>query len=164
MSGKKKMKRLKLYLETSIWNFLIADDAPEKRAETERLFEEIKGGKYEIYVSELVIAEIDQAREEKRGRLKKLVDEYQPIELETDESVEELSEKYIAANIVPSKYENDVIHIAYAVAQDMDVVVSWNMKHIVKLKTRMEINGFNKIYGYKEIELCTPEEVIENEE
>ena len=158
------MKRLKLYLETSIWNFLIADDAPEKRAETERLFEEIKGGKYEIYVSELVIAEIDQAREEKRGRLKKLVDEYQPIELETDESVEELSEKYIAANIVPSKYENDVIHIAYAVAQDMDVVVSWNMKHIVKLKTRMKINGINKIYGYKEIELCTPEEVIENEE
>jgi predicted nucleic acid-binding protein len=164
MTGKKKMKRLKLYLETSIWNFLIADDAPEKRAETERFFEEIKGGKYEIYVSELVIAEIDQAREEKRGRLRKLVDEYQPIELETDESVEELSEKYIAAKIVPSKYENDVIHIAYAVAQDMDVVVSWNMKHIVKLKTRMEINGINKIYGYKEIELCTPEEVIENEE
>lgn len=45
----------------------------------------------------------------------------------------------------------------------MDVVVSWNMKHIVKLKTRMEINGINKIYGYKEIELCTPEEVIDNE-
>lgn len=158
------MKRLKLYLETSIWNFLIADDASEKRAENERFFEEIKGGKYEIYVSELIIAEIDQAREEKRERLRKLVDEYQPVELETDESVEELSEKYIAADIVPSKYENDVIHIAYAVAHDMDVVVSWDMRHIVKLKTRMEINGINKIYGYKEIELCTPEEVIENEE
>ena len=32
------MKRLKLYLETSVWNFYFADDAPEKRAETLRLF------------------------------------------------------------------------------------------------------------------------------
>jgi hypothetical protein len=32
------MKKLKLYIETSVWNFLIADDAPEKRAITEKLF------------------------------------------------------------------------------------------------------------------------------
>ena len=157
------MKRLRLYLETSVWNFYFADDAPEKRAETLKLFEEIRGGKYEVYVSELVIAEIDNAQEAKRTILKKLMDDYQPLELEMDGSVEELSDKYLSANIVPSKYENDVLHIAYAVAHDMDVVVSWNMKHIVKLKTRMEINGINRIYGYKEIELCTPEEVIDNE-
>ncbi len=157
------MKRLRLYLETSVWNFYFADDAPEKRAETLKLFEEIRGGKYEVYVSELVIAEIDNAQEAKRTVLKKLMDDYQPLELEMDGSVEELSDKYLSANIVPSKYENDVLHIAYAVAHDMDVVVSWNMKHIVKLKTRMEINGINRIYGYKEIELCTPEEVIDNE-
>jgi predicted nucleic acid-binding protein len=158
------MKRLKLYLETSVWNFYFADDAPEKRAETLKLFEEIRGGKYEVYLSELAVAEIDQAKEGKRASLKMLIDEFQPIELEMDASVEELSEKYTSAGIVPSKYENDVIHIAYAVANEMDVVVSWNMKHIVKLKTRMEINGINKIYGYKEIELCTPAEVIENED
>jgi hypothetical protein len=64
---------------------------------------------------------------------------------------------------VPVKYENDVIHVAFAAGNDLDVVVSWNLKHIVKLKTRMEINGINKICGYKEIELCTPEEVIDNE-
>lgn len=157
------MKRLRLYLETSVWNFYFADDSPEKRADTLKLFEEIRSGKYEVYVSELVVAEIDKAQQAKRIVLKKLMDDYQPFELEMDESVEELSEKYLSANIVPSKYENDVLHIAYAVAHDMDVVVSWNMKHIVKLKTRMEINGINRIYGYKEIELCTPEEVIDNE-
>jgi len=157
------MKRLRLYLETSVWNFYFADDAPEKKAETLKLFEEIKSGKYEVYVSELVVAEIDRAQEGKRTVLKKLMDDFQPFELEMDGNVEELSGKYLSANIVPSKYENDVLHIAYAVAHDMDVVVSWNMKHIVKLKTRMEINGINRIYGYKEIELCTPEEVIDNE-
>lgn len=157
------MKRLRLYLETSVWNFYFADDSPEKRAETLKLFEEIRSGKYEVYVSELVVAEIDKAQQPKRTDLKNLMDNYQPLELEMDESVEELSEKYLSANIVPARYENDVFHIAYAVAHDMDVVVSWNMKHIVKLKTRMEINGINRIYGYKEIELCTPEEVIDYE-
>ena len=101
--------------------------------------------------------------EGKKADLKKLIDDYQPVELEMDGSVEELAEKYSSTNIVPSKYENDVIHIAYAVAHEMDVVVSWNMKHIVKLKTKMEINGINKINGYKEIELCTPGEVVDNE-
>ena len=123
------MKRLRLYLETSVWNFYFADDAPEKRAETLKLFEEIRSGKYEVYISELVVAEIDIAQEGKRTVLKKLMDDYQPIELEMDESVEELSDKYLSANIVPGKYENDVLHIAYAVAHDMDVVVSCKLEY-----------------------------------
>jgi len=58
------------------------------------------------------------------------------------------------------KYRDDALHIAVAVVNDLDVVVSWNFKHIVKLKTRMEANGINKMLGYKEIEICSPEEVI----
>jgi hypothetical protein len=45
------MKRLKLYLETSVWNFLFADDAPDKKAATEKLFSEIENGKYAIFIS-----------------------------------------------------------------------------------------------------------------
>jgi len=45
---------------------------------------------------------------------------------------------------------------------DLDVIISWNFKHIVKLKTKIEANGVNKLLGYKEIEICTPEEVVES--
>ncbi|MFQ3675573.1 MAG: hypothetical protein SNJ64_03415, partial [Endomicrobiia bacterium] len=44
--------------------------------------------------------------------------------------------KYILENIIPSKYRNDALHIAIAVVNDSDVVVSWNLEHIVKLKTK----------------------------
>lgn len=155
------MRKQKLYFETSVWNFFFADDAPEKMDITKMFFEEVKSGKYEIYISELVIAEINGAEEEKQNKLKCLINEYKPFELKSNSDVEELSERYIAARIVPAKYEADVIHIAFAVASDLDVVVSWNLKHIVKLKTRLEVNGINKIEGYKEIEICSPEEVIE---
>ena len=50
------MKKLKLYLETSVWNFYFANDAPDKRTETLRLFEEIRSDKYETYISELMVS------------------------------------------------------------------------------------------------------------
>lgn len=155
------MRKLKLYLDTSVWNFYYANDAQEKMDVTKRFFGEIKSGKYEIYISELVIAEINGAKVEKQNSLKCLIEEYKPFELKSNSEVEELSERYIAAKFVPTKYEADVIHIAFAVSYDLDVVVSWNFRHIVRLKTRLEVNGINKIEGYKEIEICSPEEVVE---
>ncbi len=34
------------------------------------------------------------------------------------------------------------------------------MQHIVRLKTKLGVNGINRMEGYKEIEICTPEEMI----
>ena len=41
------MKKLKIYLDTSVLNFLLADDVPEFRKITEEFFEGyVKKGKY----------------------------------------------------------------------------------------------------------------------
>jgi len=85
------MKKLKLYLETTIWNFLFADDAPEKKRITEQLFREIAGGKYEIFISELVTAEINDAPVNKRDKLREKIQLYDPKELTSNQDVEELS-------------------------------------------------------------------------
>lgn len=62
------------------------------------------------------------------------------------------------------KYRDDAVHIAIAVVNNLDAIVSWNLTHMVKLKTRLEVNGINKIEGYKEIEICTPREVMDYED
>jgi len=49
------MKKPQLYLETSVWNFYFADDAPEKKEITHTFFKKIKKGEYEIFVSDVVI-------------------------------------------------------------------------------------------------------------
>ena len=54
----------------------------------------------------------------------------------------------------------DLAHIAYAVVYQCDVVVSWNLKHIVRLKTKVAVNGINKQLGYREVEIIAPEGVI----
>ena len=65
--------------------------------------------------------------------------------------------------IFPAKYRDDGLHIATATVHGIDGVVSWNLKHMVKLRTRREVKAVNIFEGYKEIEICTPMEVIESD-
>ena len=155
------MRKLKLYLETSVWNFLFADDAPEKMEITKQFFDEMEREEYEIYISELTLVEIKRTKDGiKRKQLLESITKYHPIELPRSEEVNKLATKYINAKIIPEKYEEDAVHVACGVVNDLDVVVSWNMQHIVRLKTKLGVNGINKMEGYKEIEICTPEEML----
>ncbi len=70
-----------IYLDTSVINFLFADDAPEKKEITIDLFKNfIKLGIYDAYISGFVIQEINQTNDEaKRKKLLKVIEDY-PIE------------------------------------------------------------------------------------
>ena len=57
------------------------------------------------------------------------------------------------------RYFNDLLHIAVATFHNMDVIVSWNLQHIVKLKTILAVEKVNKRFKYKSIHICTPEEI-----
>lgn len=153
-------KKLSLYLETSVWNFIFADDAPEKRDATKYLFREIKDGNYETYISDAVVFEIGNTRGLKKEQLEALVHEYDPIQLQPNDAVAQLVAAYLDAKVASTKSITDITHIAYAVAYNLNVIVSWNLRHIVRVKTRMAVNSVNKLLGYKEIEIATPEEVI----
>ena len=70
------MKKLQLYLETSVWNFVFADDAPEKKEITLKFFDKIKKGEYEIFISDVVIEEIGRASGEKRSLILNVIKNY----------------------------------------------------------------------------------------
>ena len=89
-----------------------------------------------------------------------LVREFNPLLLEIDLETEELAERYIDEGVIPERYRCDELHIAVAVVNGIEVIISWNFEHIVKLKTRVMVNGINRLLGYHEIEICSPEEVI----
>lgn len=156
-------KKLRLYLDTSIFNFAFADDALHEKEVTLKLIAEIKKGKYEVYISTIVLREIKEAPEDKARQLIELINDLQPLELEFDKECYELASEYIKRGIIPQKYEDDAFHIAVATVNGMDALISWNFKHIVKLKTKREVTGTNLLMGYKEIEIYSPLEVTDNE-
>ncbi len=111
-------KKIKIYLDTSVPNFLFAYDSPEKRDITIDFFENfIQPDIYDSFVSPVVIAEIeDTNNEKKRNDLINIIETY-PIDIldysnEQAVEIQELAEKYIEHKIIPEKKLADALHIA----------------------------------------------------
>ena len=118
-----------------------------------------------MFISDVVVRELAETPDEaRRKEMLTALRQYSPVEISSSKEVLMLAEKYVQEGIIPLRYIDDAQHIAVAVVENLDVVVSWNMSHIVRLRTRVGVNAINKLQGYKEIELCTPEEVIGDEE
>jgi len=84
--------------------------------------------------------------------------------IKEESDVDKLADIYVAEGIVPTKYRDDALHIAMATITGMDIILSWNYKHIVKRKTILMTNLINAREGYKNIDIYSPSEVIENDE
>ena len=93
-----------------------------------------------------------------------LIEQHKIRFINVDEKAEVLANKYVNENIIPLKYRNDGLHIAIATINDLDVIVSYNYQHIVKMKTIIGTESINLREGYKRIGIYSPTEVIENEE
>jgi predicted nucleic acid-binding protein len=156
--------RPRVYVETTVWNFLFAEDAPEHRDATRIFFDEVRRGLFETCISDVVIAELRAASEPKRSQLLRLVGEIGPVGLYSSDESDELAARFIARGMVPEKYGNDALHIAIAVVEGVDALLSWNFKHIVKMKTNRLVSEVCREAGYEQIEIRTPEEVINEDE
>jgi len=85
------------------------------------------------------------------------------IELTFDEESELLSREYIKEQIVGLKSLVDCQHIATATVNNIDILVSWNFKHIVNLDKIRLYNAVNLKKGYKPIEIRTPREIFKRD-
>jgi len=154
------MKAPKVYLDTSVFNLALDDKNSDKRDITRQFFAAIKEGRYEAFVSDIVMLEINEAPPKIAANLKQVIADVNPEELTAEREVYELAKKYIEMGIIPARYEDDALHIAVASVNNLDLIVSWNFEHIVKYKTKTEVIGVNAIAGYKSIEIYSPQEVI----
>jgi predicted nucleic acid-binding protein len=106
------------------------DTDREGHADTVKLFEAIKTGKYEAYTSGYTVLELEDAAEPKRGKMLALIEEYNLMVLDINDEADRLAEIYIAEKIIPSRYRDDSAHIAIASMHGLDCVLSYNFKHI----------------------------------
>jgi hypothetical protein len=155
------MRTPRLYLETSVFNFVFADDAPDKKTDTLKLFQEIKAGMYQPFTSAYVVQELEKASEAKREKMLRLLDEYGIVPLIPNDEVTRIAALYISHGVIPAKYDTDALHIAAATVLDLEIIASRNFKHIVKRKTIEQTGIINLREGYKSVLILSPKGVIE---
>jgi len=156
------MKKNRVYVETSVWNFLLAEDVPDRR-EAAEIFLNSKI-RFDFFISDIVLEEISKAPELIRIELRRLIYQIAPIQLQPDSEIISLADFYVERTIIPTKFRNDAFHIAYATFYDLEYLASYNFRHIVRIKTRDEIKTANFLKGYRSPIIASPEELIEYEE
>jgi len=152
------MKKLRIYIDTSVLGGYFDD---EFNVDTKLFFDEILRGEYKLVISDLTERELVNAPEKVRTLLRDLKVAFEVIAV-TQESID-LASDYINEKVVGQTSLDDCIHIATATIHKLDLLISWNFKHIVNV---IRIRGYNSINlrnGYSTLEIRSPKELINYE-
>jgi len=138
-------------------------DNPQNTLLTQKLWDSCKEQEYIVFISELVLIELEGCNPAKKSKLYGYLRQVDYNLIFLTEEISNLAEKYINSAIIPQKFRSDALHIAAATVSNSDFLVSWNFKHIVRAKTILGVNGINKLTGYKEIQIVSPNMLVDEE-
>ena len=149
-------KPLRVYADTSVFGGCFDD---EFKAESVRLFDEVRQGQFVVVVSNVTLDELELAPDPVRGVLAGLPPGQVEIVSTSPES-DGLRKAYLEAAVVGPASSNDAAHIAVATVSGADMVVSWNFKHIVHFERIEGYEGVNSLRGYRSPRIYSPREVV----
>jgi hypothetical protein len=151
----------KVYVETTIVSYLIGwpsrDVVIAGHQQITREWWEAASERFEFVTSELVIVEASagdpQAARERLEALESLT-----LLEATDEALA-LARQLVDSCAIPQKAAEDAAHIAIAVTNGVDFLVTWNCRHIANAEMRSRIEAVCREAGYEPAVICTPEEL-----
>ena len=151
----------KIYIETSVISYLTA--RPSKniviaghQIVTKDFWEQIDINN--TFISELVLLEAGKGDEVAAKMRLDAIDSLKKLPI--DEDCKKLAQVLIDKKAIPEEFPEDALHIAVASVNNMDVIVTWNFKHINNPATRKSIKHAISEAGYNVPELCSPEEFL----
>jgi len=148
--------RRRIYTETSVIGGCLD---VEFRGPSLGLPDLFKSGQAVIVLSDLTRLELDAGPAAVRRVLDGVAEGNREY-VELTEEAAELANRYIDEGVLSHSKRVDAQHIAVATVARVDVLVSWNFRHIVNLDRIRGYNSVNMRCGYPLIEIRTPREVI----
>ena len=152
----RELKRLRIYADTSVLGGVFDD---KFAIESRKLIEEIIEGKFILVLSTTTLTELKYAPGEVRQLIAELPGDCFEI-IELSEDIELLRDAYIKAGVLGEASFIDAEHIANATVAGVDLVVSWNFRHIVNYEKIRGFNGVNLLEGYNPIVIHSPKEIV----
>ncbi len=151
----------KVYLDSTIPSYIVGKPSGminiRSWQDISKFWWENERHKYELYISEVVLSEIelgDPVFAQKRKDLLKDIEI-----LENDSEIDHLAGSLMSYFQFPEKLLRDSYHIAFATRYEMDFLLSWNFSHLVNAHMRLQVGRFTRKLGYNPPDICTPEEL-----
>jgi len=149
----------RIYIDTSVVGGFFDEEFKEP---TRKLFERLEKGEVIFVVSDLLELELSRAPERVRNLLYNYSSDMFERVVLTEEIIK-LADVYIEEEVVGKTSLEDCRHIALATINRVDVLASWNFKHIVNLDKIKGYNSINYRLGYQMLEIRSPQNLINYE-
>lgn len=156
-----RMMKQSIYIETSVVSYYVA--RPSKniivagfQTVTYDFWDRID--EFDVYISDVVIQESSKGDKNLSQKRLDMIKNFPVLEVDRDVTI--LAQELLNGKAIPENYPEDALHIALAARHGIETIVTWNFKHINNSFTRMIVRQIIENEDYDCPEICTPYELI----
>ena len=158
--------KLNVYIETTIPSYLAAfpsrDLVTAAHQQVTHHWWITRRQDFDFFISQVVLDEARSGDPDAAKRRIEIIEEM-PL-LDMNDEVGDFAQYLLKSVPLPQKAAADALHIAIAVVNGMDYLLTWNCTHIANAFLRPKIEKASRIKGYNPVIICTPEELSEVEQ
>ena len=156
---------MRIYIESTIPSYVVARPARDllqaARQQLTRDWWDSQREKHELFTSQVVLDEIAFG-EKAMAQLRLETLQAVPL-LQVTDAVKELARKVLTSGLLPATSDRDATHIALASAYEMEILLSWNCRHIANAAIQTRLRRLVEAAGFTLPVICTPEELMEGD-
>lgn len=154
--------KARVYVETSVISCLVGrpsrDIVTAAHQQVTREWWEQRS-RFDVFASQAVMTEA--ARGDATAAALRMEALAEVVVLPVTAEAGDLAERLIQANAIPAEAAIDALHVAVAVVNGMEYLVTWNLTHIANAALRMKIDKACRDAGFQAAVICTPEELLQ---
>ena len=156
---------MRIYIESTIPSYVVARPARDllqaARQQITKDWWDLQRERHELFASQVVLDEI--AAGEREVALRRLDLMAGITVLDLTPAAEALAERILRSGLLPASADGDAAHIAIATVHQMDVLLTWNCRHIANAAIVGRLRRLVDAEGSRLPEIYTPEEFSEEE-
>jgi hypothetical protein len=155
---------MRIYIESTIPSYVVARPARDllqaARQQLTRDWWDLKRQAHELFTSQVVLDEIAAGEAAMASQRLALLDGLPMVR--ATEDAEALTQRILDSGVLPTSADRDAAHIALATVYELDILLSWNCRHIANAFLQARLRRLADAAGYTLPVICTPEELLEN--
>jgi len=152
----------RVYIETTIASYLTArpsrDLVQAARQQITHTWWNDAREDYDLCISEIVLDEVAFGDVDAARRRLTLLENLPLLDL--TENVSDVANAIMGSGLLPPAAVRDAVHIAVTSVHGIDILLTWNCRHIANAAITKELQTIVAGCGYELPVLCTPEELL----